>query len=114
MSSHQKTKYPPTRSIFVDVDGTLYTRGVLNNRVVEFCIEQKAAGFILVLWSARGKQYAKDVAEQFGVTHIFDDIVSKPGYILDDKGWAWIKYTHTIRSFSEPLQYVELNEGEAA
>lgn len=38
---------------------------------------------------------------QFGVTELFYVILSKPGYVLDDKGWGWIQYTHVIRSFSE-------------
>ena len=37
-------------------------------------------------------------AEQFGVADLFDDIVSKPGYVLDDLGWSWIKYTQVIRA----------------
>lgn len=96
------SKYPPTKTIAVDVDGTLHIRGVVNDRVVEFCRAQKERGFVLVLWSARGKAYAQAVAEKFGVTELFDDIVSKPGYVLDDQGWSWIKYTHVIRSLAEP------------
>ena len=96
-------KYPPTNSIAVDVDGTLHTNGVVNARVVEFCRTQKARGFVLTLWSARGKRYAQAAAERFGVEDLFDDIVSKPGYVLDDQGWNWIKYTHVIRSLTETL-----------
>lgn len=79
-------KYPPTKSIAVDVDGTLHKNGVVNARVVEFCRMQKARGFVLTLWSARGKTYAQTAAERFGVTELFDYIVSKPGYVLDDQG----------------------------
>lgn len=94
-------KYPPTRTIAVDVDGTLHTNGILNARVVEFCERQKDNGFTLNLWSARGKEYAQAAAEKFGVSHLFDDIISKPGYILDDQGWNWIKYTQIIRTLHE-------------
>lgn len=94
-------KYPPTKSIAVDVDGTLHINGIVNVRVVEFCKAQKEKGFVLTLWSARGKAYAQAAAEKLGVTHLFDDIVSKPGYVLDDQGWRWIKYTHVIRSLTE-------------
>ena len=94
-------KYPPTKSIAVDVDGTLHTNGIANERVIEFCREQKSHGFVLILWSARGKKYAQAAAERFGVTELFDDIISKPGYLLDDQGWGWIKYTRVIRSLSE-------------
>lgn len=94
-------KYPPTKTIAVDVDGTLHTKGILNARVVEFCKAQKANGFVLTLWSARGKEYAQAAAEKFEVAYLFDDIVSKPGYVLDDQGWNWIKHTHVIRSLHE-------------
>lgn len=102
-TQRQPHKYPPTRSIAVDVDGTLHRNGVANDRVIEFCKKQKALGFRLMLWSARGKEYAQSAADKFGVTGLFDDIVSKPGYVLDDQGWSWIKYTHVIRSSNEPL-----------
>lgn len=89
-------KYPPTRTIAVDVDGTLHVDGVLNTRLVAYCEAQKANGYTLNLWSARGKAYAQAFAERFGITHLFDDIISKPGYVIDDQGWAWIKFTKII------------------
>jgi hydroxymethylpyrimidine pyrophosphatase-like HAD family hydrolase len=94
-------KHPPTKTIAVDVDGTLHNEGVLNMSVVQFCERQKANGFTVNLWSARGKKYAQAVAAKFGVTHLFDDIVSKPGYVLDDQGWNWIKYTQVIRTMHD-------------
>jgi len=29
---------------------------------------------------------------------IFDHVLSKPGYVLDDKGWTWVKFTRVIKS----------------
>lgn len=99
MNNH---KYPMiTRTIAVDVDGTLHRNGVLNQRVVEFCERQKANGYTLNLWSSRGKKYAVAAAEKFGVTHLFDDIISKPGYVLDDQGWSWIRYTQIIKTIDD-------------
>jgi phosphoglycolate phosphatase-like HAD superfamily hydrolase len=89
-------KYAPTRCIAVDVDGTLHCDGRLNKSVVEFCREKKAAGFRMMLWSARGIEHAQKAADLFGVADLFDDIVGKPGYVLDDLGWSWIKYTRVI------------------
>lgn len=94
-------KYAPTKSIAVDVDGTLHIHGLPNRQVIEFCKAQKARGIILTLWSARGKKYAQAVADKFEVASLFDDIVSKPGYVLDDQGWNWIKHTHVIRTLNE-------------
>ncbi len=98
-----KPKYPPTKTIAVDVDGTLHRNGVVNDRVVEFCRVQKSRGFVLMLWSARGKEYAQAAAARFGVTELFDDIISKPGYVVDDQGWRWIKFTSVVRSLTDPL-----------
>jgi hypothetical protein len=97
-------KYPPSRTIAVDVDGTLLVNGRLNARLIEFCRAQRARGFSIMLWSARGKAYAQAVAERFEIVDLFDDIVGKPGYIVDDLGWTWIKFTRVVRSFGEPVE----------
>lgn len=88
--------YPPPRVVAVDVDGTLLINGQKNPAVVLWCERLKAEGYVLHLWSSRGKKHAESVAELFGVTHLFDVILSKPGFILDDQGWGWIKYTKAI------------------
>lgn len=89
-------KYPTTRTICVDVDGTLICRGEINARLVEWCRQRKADGFVLMLWSARGQQYAASIAERHGVTDVFDHIISKPGYVVDDMGLGWTKYIKTV------------------
>lgn len=88
--------YPPPRVVAVDVDGTLLVNGQKNSAVVLWCERLKTEGYVLHLWSSRGKKHAESVAELFGVTHLFDVILSKPGYILDDMGWEWIKFTKAI------------------
>jgi hypothetical protein len=30
-------------------------------------------------------------------------VLSKPGYIIDDLGWSWIKYTKVIRTQGDQL-----------
>ncbi len=89
-------KYPRQRVIAVDVDGTLHRLGILNREVIEWLRNRKKKGFKLILWSSRGEDYARRVAEKFEVTDIFDVIISKPGYVLDDDGWKWIKFTYVI------------------
>lgn len=86
------------KTIAVDVDGTLINVfGDLNEAVKKYCIARKADGYTLVLWSARGKEYAERYADQYGIANLFDVIMSKPGAILDDNGWAWIKYVKWVR-----------------
>lgn len=93
--------YPPTRAVAVDIDGTLVGGdGQLNTGVVDWCRARKAVGFELILWSARGVNYAQSVVFKFGLEGLFDAIISKPGYILDDLGWDWIKYTRVVRDLA--------------
>ncbi len=89
-------RYPVTRTIGVDVDGTLVVAGHLNAGLVEWCRARRAEGFTVYLWSARGEQHARAMAEHFGVVDAFDMILSKPGVIVDDKLWTWAQYTVAI------------------
>jgi len=90
-------KMPPTKCLAVDVDGTLVVNGKLNTLVSDYARRKLAAGFEVILWSARGKAYAETQADKFGVRDCFSVIISKPGFIVDDRGWSWIKYTIWIR-----------------
>jgi hydroxymethylpyrimidine pyrophosphatase-like HAD family hydrolase len=87
---------PPTRCIAVDVDGTLHSQGRPNQALIDWCRERRAAGIEMVLWSARGREHAQRAAEAFGCVDAFDSIVSKPGCIVDDMGWASIRNTTVL------------------
>ena len=87
---------PPPKWIFVDVDGTLSLGGCRNDSLIDWLEDRKAAGFRLVLWSARGQAHAQAAAEAFQCTHLFEAILSKPGFVVDDRGWSWIQYTHVV------------------
>ena len=95
-------KYPPQKVIAVDVDGTLHNNGTPNAQVIAWCRAKKAEGFKLMLWSARGEAHAVRAAHHFGCFDVFDLICSKPGFILDDQGWGWIRYTHIVRDITLP------------
>lgn len=90
-------KYRPAKVIAVDVDGTLIVGGEVNKSLVEWCKDKKEQGFCMILWSARGEDHAKKAAKRSKTTDLFDYIHSKPGYIVDDKGWQWTKYTRIIK-----------------
>lgn len=91
-----QAQYPVPKWIFVDVDGTLFEGNVLNEYLVKWCREKKSQGFYLVLWSCRGAEYARQAASIANVIEVFDFIISKPGYIVDDNGWRWINFTTVI------------------
>ena len=95
------SKYSPTPMLAVDVDGTLIINGVGNTALIDYLREKKTSGTKMMLWSARGKDYAIATAKHLGVAELFGDIVSKPGYIIDDQGWEWIKYTEIVSPFSD-------------
>lgn len=105
-------KHPAPRVIAVDVDGTLHVAGLPNHRVIEWCRKKAADGFTLILWSSRGEAYARNAAKLFGVEDLFPVIISKPGYIVDDMGWSWIKYTHIVRNLGEEQRQSEMTEAE--
>ena len=94
----------PRKTIAVDVDGTLLLKGGgRNEAVIAWLRTQHARGYKLFLWSARGEDHARAAAEFCGVTSLFCAILEKPGYILDDHGWNWVRFTGIIRSLVTPL-----------
>jgi hydroxymethylpyrimidine pyrophosphatase-like HAD family hydrolase len=92
-------RLPRPEVIYVDVDGTLLlANSGINWALVEQLRQKHAAGFSLVLWSARGEQHAKDAANKANCVGLFTAILSKPGFIIDDKGWAWTRYTKRLKA----------------
>ena len=83
------------RTIAVDVDGTLFAGGKINERLVAWLAEKKSQGFVLILWSARGAEYAGNAAA-LCPAGLLSVIISKPGFIVDDTGWGWIRYTKVV------------------
>lgn len=92
-----KQKHSPPRVIAIDVDGTLQCGGRANEVLIAWCRLRRQDGFSLILWSSRGESYARAVAKAFECAEIFDHIVSKPGYVVDDHGWEWIRWTRVLR-----------------
>ena len=84
------------KAIYVDVDGTLHIDGVVNDSLIIWMTECKQEGFELILWSARGSVHAKRIAEGLGIVDMFKYILSKPMYVVDDKGWTWTKYVNNL------------------
>jgi len=95
--------HPVPRVIYCDVDGTLHRNGMANTRLIAWLNDRKAEGFTLYLWSMRGDKHARDWAHSLGIVELFAAIVPKPGYIVDDQGWTWVKFTRCIRSLSTDL-----------
>jgi hydroxymethylpyrimidine pyrophosphatase-like HAD family hydrolase len=90
-------RYPERKVIAIDVDGTLITRGQVNTRLVEWAKDKHDQGYKIIIWSARGEDHARTAAQMADLSSIATAI-SKPGYIVDDQGWQWIKHTKVITS----------------
>jgi len=90
-------KHPFTKCVAIDVDDTLVINERLNTAVVDYAKERQAAGFEILLWSARGREHAEQIADKFGIRDLFSSIISKPGYIVDDMAWSWTRYTRVVK-----------------
>ena len=99
-----KAKYPVRKVVAVDVDGTLHHNGVPRLDVIARLRELQAAGYELFLLSARGEVYATKVAVDLGVRELFVHVLTKPGFIVDDEGWSWIKFTRRVTITRAPTK----------
>ena len=98
-----RRKYPIPRLIAVDVDDTLIREGKIDKKLIDWCRQRKAEGFQLLLWSMKGESYARETAERFGVADVFDRVIGKPGYIVDDEDWNWTRFTIRVRYWLDSL-----------
>jgi len=88
---------PPPRVIYIDVDKTLINlRGVVNTRIVDWARDKHKDGFEIVIWSSRGTEHCINAANKSGLNDIISAAISKPGFIVDDQAWGWIKYTKVV------------------
>jgi hydroxymethylpyrimidine pyrophosphatase-like HAD family hydrolase len=91
-------KHQPQKVMAVDVDGTLVCDGKVTPEIIAWLQARKVDGFRLMLWSARGRDHALGAIATFDLpVDLFDDVISKPGYILDDHGWEWTRYTQVVK-----------------
>lgn len=94
-----KSKFAPAKVIAIDVDGTLLKRGKINWPLANWAKQKKLEGFEVILWTARGRPHAAAVVERFGLESYFSQVIGKPGYIVDDMGWSWTRFTKIVTKF---------------
>lgn len=93
----------PPQAIAIDVDGTLIVNGQVNAALVSFAHRCSEQGFDLMLWSMRGREVAKQAAEAAGLSSVIDVVASKPGYMIDDRGFDWLRGVRLVRATGDLL-----------
>jgi phosphoglycolate phosphatase-like HAD superfamily hydrolase len=72
-------------NIFIDVDLTLVDASKkLLSGVPEALAKLRDKGCHLFLWSSNGAEYARNIANLYHLTDMFEGFVAKPDIIIDD------------------------------
>jgi len=75
--------------VFVDVDDTLVrtagTKRIPMPKTIARVRQLVSEGATLYLWSRGGADYAKQTAEELGITECFVAFLPKPNVLLDDQ-----------------------------
>jgi predicted HAD superfamily phosphohydrolase YqeG len=86
--------------VYVDVDDTLVrsvgTKRIPMPRVVDRVRSLHRDGATLYLWSSGGAEYAKDSAEELGISDLFTAFLPKPTIIIDDQpvsDWRYCEHS---------------------
>ena len=98
-----KNRYPIQNVIAIDIDGTLIIDNKLNINLINW-IKKENGNYTFYLWTSRGKKYADHIADKFKIKDLFDSIISKPGFIVDDKGWKWTHFTKVLKIKTGPFK----------
>lgn len=86
--------------IYVDVDDTLVhtvgSKRIPMTLVIERVRKLHAAGETLYLWSTGGGEYARQSAEELGITECFVAFLPKPQLMIDDQHVSeWRELAHS-------------------
>jgi hypothetical protein len=106
--------------VFVDVDDTL-VRSSGNNRipmvsVIDHIRSLAGSGATLYCWSSGGPDYAKESAEELGISECFLGYLPKPNVFLDDQSpetWTRTIHVHPLSVGGKtPEDYLNAIESE--
>jgi predicted HAD superfamily phosphohydrolase YqeG len=91
--------------IYVDVDDTLVrsigSKRIPMPRVVERVRNLHQDGATLYLWSNGGADYARESAEELGISGLFTAFLPKPTLIIDDQpvsDWRYCEHSFPMSS----------------
>ena len=91
----------PAVVIYVDVDDTFVrsygTKRMPMPAVIKHIRALHGLGAALYCWSSGGADYARESAEEFGLTDCFTAFLPKPNVLLDDQNvadWRRLRQVH--------------------
>jgi hypothetical protein len=97
--------------VYVDVDDTLVrssgSKRIPLPGVVEHVRRLFQAGAKLYLWSSGGADYARETAEQLGLTECFIAYLPKPQILIDDQHpgqWRRFLHLHPLQVIGQSLE----------
>lgn len=107
--------------LYVDVDGTLLiwpepgfgyhqegTIATINHDLVDVIkhYRKERPLFQVICWSANGEVYARRMLDEYGLTCLFDHILSKPGCLIDDSfDWFMLRQKIVVRNKTQDTRY---------
>ena len=92
----QYSKFPPRKTIYVDVDETLIIDGQVNRKLVRWLRDKALDEWEIIVWSMRGSTHSKKAVKRCGLGDIVAYTLSKPGIVVDDRAWDWTTWVKTI------------------
>jgi hypothetical protein len=87
--------------VYVDVDDTLVrsvgSKRIPMPRVVDRVRDLHKGGATLYLWSSGGAEYARESANELGISDLFAAFLPKPTLIIDDQPLSdWLYCDHSF------------------
>lgn len=97
--------------VYVDVDDTLVrsagTKTIPIPSVLEHVKKLAGEGAELYCWSSGGAEYARDIAEKFGIGNCFAAFLPKPNVLIDDQAVSEWKGFVTVHPLSAAEKTVD-------
>ena len=89
---------PMNKTIYVDCDGVLLLGHRINHTLVSKLHRMQSEGWDLVVWSARGREYAQVIASQSQLFRV--TCIGKPTIMIDDRPADLLRYCKVLSSRS--------------
>lgn len=87
---HDLSAFPTDEQVSIECNGRVFV-GVPNFKNINLLIKFYKLGYDVYVWSKTGQSWAQAVVNQLNLSPYVTACLSKPDYLLDDKGaQTWI------------------------